>query len=442
MTTLTAIKRGLIKARKSEAFGFDEKLKREQNALISHYGDQGRDAARLLDDHAAIAKQVEATAPLKLAYLGQEWTEWREIKKPSSIARKIRERRIPWWRTAFELRCERGSEPDWSEVGLHDDYTENTLVNRFIGECSIQLADHYHKEKANKPFGPTKRSEEHDALLLEFADVLPKFAKQERSHRFSQAMQIAGAYRSIEPTRVKLADEALVSKGAEAFERIARGAELSDRVKLGSGATAALFDIVDFIQTLAELPTFGEWGKAKAPAKALAYARAIQRFSTQGVAITANLNTTSLGRAQTVERATGSAIQDSLRRHLSNEFDKTPDFYFVVENGLGQQTHIHGAASVDPTSENIRKVRSALIRLCEPKDRPGKERSVDVSPLQTPAKWAAYSFKHPMTSMNLSGVGSLLRSTRPLTRKAKEEWELMRQEQRDARSVMRGKISS
>ena len=436
--TVTSIKKKLQAERNHASFGFEDRLKSARDELITFYGPKGIDASDLLTDQASIAKHVDAAALVKLAYLGVYWEKQRKLKTTSPLAHKLSENRISWWKLAFGLRCNRLFQPDWSEVGLHEEYTSNDLVNRFIGECSIQLADHYHTRWISNPHGREKRSLEHDVLLREYGSVLPNFAKSAPSDRFLEHMQIASAYRAIEPIRVKMSGEALVPVpvGEKAIERIETGAKPSEKITLSSGRGVTLAEVLNFLEALSELPTFGEWAKAQPPSKAAAFARAIQRSGSQGIAITANLSTPALGRAHSAAKETGSAIQDSLRRHLSTEFGATPDFYFVFEKGLGQKIHLHGAVSVDPTDENIKKTRAALMKLCEAKDKPGKERAAHARPFETPARWAGYSIKHPMTSQSKTGVRSLIRSTRSLTTEAKKEWELMRQEQRDARYVM------
>lgn len=435
-SSLTSIRKKLRTERNHASFGFADRLKSAQEELITFYGLQGSEAADLLLDQAKIAAHVDATAPIMLAFLGVYWEKQREPKTTNPLALKISKHRISWWKLAFGLRCNRLRQPDWSEVGFHEEYTSNALVNRFIGECSIQLADHYHRRLISNPRGPEKRSLEHDVLLREYGDILPNFAKSAPTRRFLEHMQIASAYRAIEPTRVKLSGEALVPVGEKAIERTEMGAKPSEKITLSSGKDVTLLDVLEFVQVLSGLPTFGEWAKAQPPSKAVALARAIQRSGYQGIAMTANLSTTAFGRAHSAVKETGSAIQDTLRRHLSAEFGSTPDFYFVFEKGLGQKFHFHGAVAVDPTPNNIRKARAALLKLCEAKHKPGKARAVDVSPLETPARWAGYSFKHPITSQSKTGIRSLIRSTRSLTREAKKEWEVMRQEQRDARFVM------
>ena len=434
--TTTSIRKKLQAERNSASFGFEDRLKRAQSELIKFYGPRGSDASDLLSDRFEIAALVDATAPVMLAFLGAYWEKQKEPKTTTPLTLKLSKHRISWWKLALGLRCNRLSQPDWSEVGFHEEYTSNDLVNRFIGECSIQLADHYHRRLISSPYGAEKRSLEHDVLLREYGDTLPIFAKSTPSDRFLEHMQIASVYRVIEPTREKLSGEALVPVGEKAIERMEMGAKPSEKITLSSGKSVTLSEVLDFMEALLGLPTFGEWAKAQPPSKAVALARAIQRSGSQGIAMTANLSTAALGRAHSADKATGSAIQDSLRRHLTTEFGTTPDFYFVFEKGLGQKFHLHGAVSVDPTEENKDKTRAALLKLCETKHKPGKERAVDAKPLETPARWAGDSFKHPITSQSKTGIRSLIRSTRSLTREAKKEWEVMRQEQRDARFVM------
>lgn len=163
----------------------------------------------------------------------------------------------------------------------------------------------------------------------------------------------------------------------------------------------------------------------------------IQASGVQGIAFTANLTLTSFGMAADATRETGSAIQDRLRKHLKREFGTTPELYFVMEHGIGQRPHIHGAIALEPTPENRKRVREVLKSLSRAGSRTAPERWADAKPFKTPGRWGAYAYKHPLTSTSKTGVRSLLRSTRGITDLAKTEWQKMREEQRQAREVIR-----
>jgi len=434
---LQTILRRLSKARVNRNFGFVDQLYLERKALEKHYGAEGAAAASALDDAGVIGQLVDEASLACLVQLGEHWKKPPKNPPKNALVKKIREDRKPWWKLAYGLDCKRGSEPDLHEVGSHPAYTPDHLVNRFIGECSIRLADHYHEKYVGSRHGSEARSKEHDLLLMELPHALPSFARIEVSNRFREHQKIANTYRSIEPVRVAFADEPLVLLGEQAFEETITGRRTRERLKGKDGKAYSLERVQDFIKSLASLPTFGEWNKAQAPARVVALARAVQSPAIQGIAISVNLTYQSFGMAEAAERGTGSALQDRLRRYLISEFESCPDFYFVVERGLGQLPHLHGAVSLDPSESNQRRLRSVLLKLARAKGRRSSERWVDTDPLTTPARWGGYAIKHPLTSRSKTGVASLLYATQGLRVKARNEWEVMRQEQRDAKEVMK-----
>ena len=439
---LQTILRRLSRARLSRDFGFVAQLHLEREALEKHYGAEGAIAASVLDDAGMIGQLVDEASLVCLVQLGEHWNRPTEKPPRNALVKRIREDRKPWWKLAFGLDCKRGSEPDLHEVGSHPLYTPNHLVNRFIGECSIRLAGHYHGKNVGRLFRSEARSKEHDLLLVELPDALPSFARIEISERFAEHQKIASTYRSIEPVRVAFANEPLVQIGEQAFEEKLTGRRTRERLKGKDGKPYSVERVQDFIRSLAVLPTFGEWSKAQAPARVVAMARAAQSSSVQGIAISATLTHQSFGMAKAAERSTGSAIQDRLRRYLITEFGSCPDFYFVIERGVGQLPHLHGAVSLVPDKAIQERLRAVLLKLARTNGRDASARWVDTDPLTTPARWGGYSIKHPLTSRSKTGVGSLLYATQGLRGKARNEWEVMRKEQRDAKEIMKRVLSS
>jgi hypothetical protein len=437
---LSTILQRLSKARRSHAFGFLGQLQHEQKAFREYYKVEGAAAASVLDDTETTGRLIDEASLVALVQLGEHWnvSATRPPHRPRSpFAEKIQSQRKPWWRLAFQLDCVRGKEPDRREVGEHPAYTPDHLVNRFIGECSIRLADQYHAQRIEFIHGKKDRSEEHDLLLQELASELPSFARIEVSDRFKEHQKIASTYRTVEPIRVAFKGEALVLLGQSAFEEEITGVATRTHIRGRDGKARSVEDVQSYIKQVAKLPAFGEWGKAQAPARVVALARAAQTPDVQGTAFTVNLTYQSFGMAQAVERSTGSAIQDRLRRYLLAEFKECPDFYFVVERGIGQLPHLHGAVSMDPTESNQKRLRAVLLKLTKAKGRRAPERWVDVEPLSTPARWGGYAIKHPLTSQSKTGITSLLYATQSLRAKARDEWEMMRQEQRDSKEVMK-----
>jgi len=434
---LKTILERLSKCRRGKEFDFADRLLAEQKTLRKSYGIKGAVAADILDDTGLIGGLVDEASLICLYHLGEFWREIPVKPAKSKLAAKIRSAAIPWWRLAFELDCERGTEPDMHEVGSHPMYTPDLLVNRFIGECSIKLADHYHHWLVGKVRGKTSRSEEHDVLLAQLADASPSFAKLPYSEQDKKHLKIANTYRRIEHIRSAFEDEAPVVLGGKAFEEKITGKRSVAFLKGKDGKRYTLDKVQDYFRNIANLPTLGEWEKAKDPSKATAMARAVLSSGTGGIAISADFTSQSFGMALLAQRETGSAIQDRLRRYLISEFGDCPDFYFVVERGLGQVPHLHGAVEMEPTSANRDRMRKVLLKLSRIGKIDGYASWADAQPLRTPARWGAYPYKHPLTSQSKTGVSSLLYATQSLRQKARVEWGKMRQEQNDARAIMK-----
>jgi hypothetical protein len=423
--------------RRNPTFGYGNQLRAEQTILRDHYGREGADAADDLDDIDAIGKLVDEASLICLFHLGQHWRKIQLHPTSHPLAHKLKDSSIPWWKLAFKLDCKRYREPDWHEVGEHPRATPDELVNRFIFECSIRLADHYHQKQIEYPRGQKLRSEEHDALLANLPDASPSFATITPSPRFVQDLKIAKVYREIEPIRVSFTETSLVQVGEKAFEQELGGTKTTKRIKGEDDRSHTVSKVQDFIRRIAKLPTFGEWNKAQPPSRVIAMARSIHASEARGIAFTANLTGMSFDMAKLTKRNTGSSLQDRLRRHLKAEFGVCPDFYFILERGLGQLPHLHGAVELEPSPINRRKLRTALSKLSRADKRRAPERWVDAEPLKTPARWAGYALKHPLTSQSKTGVSSIVFATQQLRTKARKEWEKMRQEQRDAREVMK-----
>jgi len=433
---LSTIQSRLSRTRASIEFQFDAMLSHEQDVLRTHYGIEGDTAASVLDDSKSIAGLVDELGLVCLAHLGEHWRRKPKSTPTGPLAKKIRASVRPWWEVAFGITLDRKPDPIWPSESDYPPSTPDTLVNRFIWESSVRLADLYHRKLIEQIDGKTRRSEEHDTLIHEMVSGSPSFAHSDSGKRYEEHRAMADAYRKVEGVRHDFKDEPVVLLGERAFEAELTGKSVAGSMVGMSGKHHSREAVQSYISKIANLPAFGEWEKAKDPAKAIAMARAIQSGGIQGIAFTANLTFKAFGSAVAANRETGSALQERLRRVLTSEFSVCPNFYFVVERGLGQWPHVHGAVALDPSRENRKRLRNALVKLALAENRRASERWVDAKPFTTPARWAAYAYKHPLTSKQKTGVQSVLRATRGLRGLAHMEWEVMRQEQRDARTVM------
>jgi hypothetical protein len=435
--TIETIRKRLRRALRQRKFAFEAGLAAEVKTLKDHYEEDSDDALIFLADTDAAGTLVVEAALGHLISLGEHILKPPGTAPASPLAMKLAASHRPWWLLAYELTCERKKEPDWSEVGAHPTYTPDQIVNRFIGEWSIRLADHHHTALWAKPHGPEKRSTEHETLLRDLGEGSPNFAHNLNDPRFLAGMEMARTYRQFEPVREGFSQRSLVLLGELVFIEELEGKKAEFKIEGDLGKDYITSEVQDYIRRIAELPSYGEWEKAKDPAKVLAMARAVQSTGVRGIAITVNLTQLSFGMANDVERETGSALQDRLRRYFASEFGTPLPFYFVIEHGLGQIPHLHGAVELEATQDNMRRVRRALRRLSRGEARRAPARWVDTAPFETPARWGAYAYKHPITSQSKTGVRSLLKATQSIRRAAKLEWAKLRQEQDDAKEIMR-----
>nr|WP_241095070.1 hypothetical protein [Marinicauda algicola] len=98
---------------------------------------------------------------------------------------------------------------------------------------------------------------------------------------------------------------------------------------------------------------------------------------------------TSIGRRDPVARLRPRRrFQDQLYKSLKKAFGQPVDFYFVLEQGVDESPHLHGAIALDPTEDNLETVKACLKRLGRAdQKRKAPERLVKVDPLYTPGRW-------------------------------------------------------
>src|SRR5690606_10563148 len=84
-------------------------------------------------------------------------------------------------------------------------------------------------------------------------------------------------------------------------------------------------------------------------------------------------------------------LQDRIARHLRTRFpNSAPTFWFAIEQGFGEQAHLHGAILIEEGQEP--GIRKALLAAGGDWTG-GTVRQVHFSPKKNQIKWVAYSTK-------------------------------------------------
>jgi len=185
---------------------------------------------------------------------------------------------------------------------------------------------------------------------------------------------------------------------------------------------------------LARMPTLGGWSGQRSPLRAAAAARSIYHGERGGFSFSVNLSLEVRWAAKEAQKPFHSHIQDRVRRALKSGFGELVDFYFIIENGLGERPHIHGAVDLERTSQNRHALRAALHRVSGgwvARNKSGYR--VHTLELYAPVKWVHYTFKRDASARRSLSIYDPLCMTQGLSQKAKVQWELMREEQREAR---------
>lgn len=447
-TSLNHIRRRVADARLSPDFDFDTRISEALNALETQYGDAGMDAAQLLRGAANLARLIDDCAikylvPLRLHSKKSD-------PSATGMKRKLQSTRPSWRTVAFDIRKKpHQAGPDRHAPHCHPVCLPNPhqsrsepydLANATVSEIAMDLAETYDRGRKSTHEKNESRSLELDEIVVAYGDELTDFAKISVSKDLQKHRVIARTYRRFENIAEALPGEALVDKGIEAL-KLLEEEEDDGTVKSIEGVNGRKINassVCQFIRSLGKLPALGRWDQKKPPTEAVALARAIQGLGVGGIAFTLNLHVFNEGRFQSAARATPSAIQDQLYKLLAKSFGRPVDFYFVMERGVEEAPHLHGAIALDPTPINLKAIKDCLKRLALAHEkRKAPERLVKVEPLSTPGRWGGYAVKASLVSSLRADVRNTICKTRSLNKQAQLEWERLRQEQSSAKQVLR-----
>lgn len=406
------VRKALTKTRTSYPHSYAHRFRREVGRLRKHYGIEGRDAADLLEQNDNSIGELVDRAALDHLLIMREHAR-KKTNARGRIAAAVERARLPWYTVHYGLRLlPRSSEPDFRELGEHDPWAGDELVDRFIAEASIALAQDYDRSISD----PRYRAQQHENLRRELGLRPTGFANATLQPREAIHLRMVRKLGELEHARIT----------------VAAGRPVNSRGKTLTPTEAR----IELTNGLAKLPTLGPWDRTTDPLKAVAYARAIPTSDIQGLSFTVNLSFVAFHTAANRKRATSSVFQERLRYAFRKELGSVPRFQFCLEKGLGEAAHLHGAVHLAATADNRKRLRKALDRVARDfLPRKNNARSVNIQLLYTPARWAAYALKRALTSKVRTGACSLLGADRETRRIAKQVWEEMREEQRIARQV-------
>jgi hypothetical protein len=445
---LNGISRRLAEIRRSSDFNGDARLKTAIEALEVDYGNDGIAAADILRKQGGLAGKIDELA---IRYLVPLRLHSRK-SDPHATGFKLRlQRSRPSWRLiAFDIRKKpKQPGPDKHAVFDHPEFLKKPprsrsyaylLANATASEIAMDLAEAYDADRKTTRYRNESRSLELDDIIVALGPELLNFAKFSVPDGIEKHRKVANAYRRFEDVAEAVRGEALVVEGRKAFESEEEEKQETDvrEIEGVNGKTVTTTQVRQFIRTIGTLPAYGDWNRSELPSRTVAMARAVQGLGLGGITFTLNLHAVNFGRFQGASRKTHSAIQDQLYKSLKKAFGQSVDFYFVLEQGVDESPHLHGAIALDPTEANLEAVKACLKRLGRAdQKRKAPERLVKVDPLYTPGRWGGYAVKASNVSAIRSGVENTLCATQGLKRQAKVEWELMRAEQRDAKKVLR-----
>ncbi len=445
---LGGIKRRISDLRRSSEFDCNARLKAAIEALETSYGDEGIAAAGILQKQNLLATTIDELAiryllPLRLHSRKHD-------PNATGFRRKLQNSRPSWRTLAFSI-PKKSSQPgpDKQAALDHPEFLTKpehcsahafTLANATISEIAMDLAEAYDAARRTTRYLNQSRSLELDDIVVALGTELLNFAKISPPEGIEKHRKIANAYRRFEEVSEAVRGEALVIEGRKAFESEEEEKHETDvREIVGvNDKTVSTTQIRQFIRTLGNLPAYGTWDRSELPSRTIAMARAVQGLGFEGITFTLNLHAVNFGRFLGASRKTHSAIQDQLYKSLKKAFGHPVEFYFVLEQGVDESPHLHGAIALAPVKANIEAVKACLKKLGRANQkRRAPERLVKVDPLYTPGRWGGYAVKASNVSAIRSGVQNTLCATQGLKRQAKVEWELMRAEQRDAKKVLR-----
>lgn len=446
---LRGIRNRIAEICRSTEFDSDARLAAAIEALEANYGDDGIVAADILRKRNGL---ISAIDELAIRYLVPLRLHSRKTDPLATGLRRRLQKSRPTWRSlAFGIRKKSVQPgPDKNAVFDHPEFLTKpehcqayaySLANATLSEIAMDLAEAYDAERKTTRFKNESRSLELDDIIVALGPELRKFAKFTVPERTEKHRKIASAYRRHEEISEALRGEALVVEGRKAFKTEKEEKDDLDvkEIEGVNGRIITTTQIRQFILTIGNLPAFGGWERSELPSRTVAMARAAQELGQGGITFTLNLHAVNFGRFQGAIRKTHSAIQDQLYKGLKQAFAQPVDFYFVLEQGVDESPHLHGAIALAPTKTNLDMVRECLKRIGRvDQKRKAPERLVKADPLYTPGRWGGYAVKASNVSAIRSGVENTLCATQGLKRQAKLEWELMRAEQRDAKSIING----
>lgn len=391
-----------------------DRFRSECSALKDRQDALGHDAVDALGRYVEFRKQVFESAVRMLYYRRKHWPY--TTPQNSRFTKAVAAGRADWAELEFGVDRIAGDAPEINDISMYPYVTGNLLADRIIGRIAMEYADGY-DDHLIATDDQTRRKSQHEKLSALHDENSGNFAHGGDRSKRAGWLRMLRQLRDIEEIRVQQYAPPLV--------------QIRDISLLTTKQKNKMFRV------LSKMTTLARWRDQGPPLHTVAAARAIYHGGRVGYAFTVNLSLQVRWAARAAQKPFNSHIQDRVRKALKAEFGIPVDFYFVLENALGERPHIHGAIDLEHSDENRRRIRKALYKVAGGwvAKRPGRERVIDTPELYTPARWAHYAFKRDASARKRLDVLNQLCMTNALKRRAKEHWELMRSEQREAKQA-------
>ena len=389
-----------------------DRFRSECSTLKDRRDASGEEAVDALGRYAEFRKHVFESTVRMLYYRRKHWPH--TMPQNSRFARAVAAGRADWAELEFGIDRFAGHGPGITDISMYPHVTGNLLADRIIGRIAMEYADGY-DDHLIATEDQIRRKSQHEKLSALHDDKSGNFAQNGDRSKRAGLLRTLRLLRDIEVIRVQQ--------------------YVPPRVQTRDISLLTTNERNEMFRVLSKMTTLGRWRDQGSPLHTVAAARAIYHGGRVGYAFTVNLSLKVRWSARAAQKPFNSHIQDRVRKALKTEFGKPVDFYFVLENALGERPHIHGAIDLEHSDETRRRIRKALYKIAGGwvARSPGRKHVIHTKELYTPARWANYVFKRDASVRARLGVLNQLCMTNPLKRRAKDQWELMRCEQREAK---------
>lgn len=160
------------------------------------------------------------------------------------------------------------------------------------------------------------------------------------------------------------------------------------------------------------------WDHASPLLKMLGWALASEALG--AYPFTLRVSSEVMSQAEASGKSPARYLQDRISRHLRGlKLEVKIEFWFVFEQGEGEEPHLHGAIVVP---RGAKKAMASALRAAGGPWEP-KCRQVLISERRCPVKWVGYSTKWHLSSAHKMGFDRLLSATQGMKREARSRYQ-------------------